>query len=30
MYEAGQADEPGRGSEVRTPASVDDQDISDD
>ena len=30
MHEAGEAEEPGRGSEVWTPASVDDQDVGDD
>ena len=30
MHEAGEAEEPGRGSEVGTPASVDDLDGSDD
>ena len=29
MHEAGEAEEPGRGSEVGTPASVDDQDVID-
>ena len=29
MHEAGEAEEPGRGSEVWTPASVDDQDVID-
>ena len=29
MHEAGEAEEPGRGSEVVTPASVDDEDVID-
>jgi hypothetical protein len=30
VHEAGETEEPGRGSEVRTPASVDDDGVSDD